>query len=88
MPAMKCKSCDCRWATIGGPADACPDCGSDETDLDIDEVQASIFALRKWQRHWLLRQYGEDGKVLADNIELSGHLDRVIDRLCAVATPS
>ncbi len=42
-------------------------------------LQTSIAALRKWQRQWLLRQYGEDGIVLRENVELSEHLDRLLN---------
>jgi hypothetical protein len=38
----------------------------------------SIVAVREWQRHWLLRQFGEDGQVLPENLQLSTHIDRLI----------
>jgi len=41
-------------------------------------LQASIDALRKWQRHSLLREYGEDGIVLSGNLVLSDHLNNVL----------
>lgn len=42
------------------------------------DLETSVKAIRKWQRHWLLRQYGDNGLVLPENLELSGHLDRLI----------
>jgi hypothetical protein len=42
------------------------------------DIENSIDAVRKWQRHHLLRQYGEDGQVLPENIVLSGHIERII----------
>lgn len=44
----------------------------------MDELSKSVEAIQKWQRHWLLRQYGDNGQVLSENLELSGHLDRVL----------
>lgn len=41
-------------------------------------LQVSISAIKKWQRHWLLRQYGDDGHVLKRNLDLSEHIDRVL----------
>ena len=46
---------------------------------ELTEFEKSVNKLRKWQRHWLLRQYGENGHVLPENIELSNALDIVID---------
>jgi len=42
------------------------------------DLEASVKAIRKWQRHWLLRQHGENGQVLPENLELSAHIDRLI----------
>lgn len=39
------------------------------------EIKDSVAAVRKWQRHHLLRQFGDNGHVLPENIELSGHID-------------
>jgi hypothetical protein len=41
-------------------------------------LQVSITAIKQWQRHWLLRQYGDDGHVLKQNTELSEHIDRLL----------
>jgi hypothetical protein len=41
-------------------------------------LEASVRAIRKWQRHHLLRQFGENGLVLPENMELSQHIDRLI----------
>jgi hypothetical protein len=46
--------------------------------MAIDPLMESITAVRKWQRHWLLRQFGENGQVLPQNLELSSHIDRLI----------
>lgn len=45
----------------------------------MTDLETSIAAIRKWQRHWLLRQYGDNGLVLPENIELSEHIDRLIE---------
>lgn len=53
-----------------------------------EELQESYTAIRKWQRHVLLREYGGDGHVLPENLALSQHIDRLIFRLmdeCALA---
>lgn len=47
--------------------------------MSRESLATSVTALRKWQRQWLLRQYGDDGNVLRENLELSRHLDRVIE---------
>jgi len=39
--------------------------------------------LRKFQRHWLLRQYGVDGQVLPENLEVSAAIDDVLSALAA-----
>ena len=39
------------------------------------ELARAVSAIRKWQRHWLLRQFGENGTVLRENLELSGCID-------------
>lgn len=43
-----------------------------------DSLERSVIELRKWQCHWLLRQFGENGCVLPENLELSKHIDVVI----------
>lgn len=45
----------------------------------MPELKESVAAIRKWQRHHLLRQFGDNGHVLPENLELSQHIDRVID---------
>lgn len=42
------------------------------------DISKSVEAIRLWQRHHLLREYGENGQVLPENLELSEHLDRVL----------
>lgn len=44
-------------------------------------LEMSVDAIRKWQRHFLLRQYGDNGQVLQENLDLSGHIDCVIASL-------
>lgn len=39
----------------------------------------AVDEIRKWVRHSLLRQYGEDGHVLPENMELSEHLAALLD---------
>lgn len=41
-------------------------------------VEEAVNELRRWQRHWLLRQFGENGHMLPENIRLSACLDTVI----------
>lgn len=36
--------------------------------------------IRKFQRHWLLRQYGDNGQVLPENIEVSNAIDALFAR--------
>lgn len=43
-----------------------------------DELCAAIFEVRKWQRHWLMRQFGSDGRVLPENIKLAAHLNIIL----------
>jgi len=38
-----------------------------------------VDTLRKFQRHHILRQYGENGHVLPENLEVSAALDAVLD---------
>lgn len=40
---------------------------------------SAVREIQKWQRHELLRTYGADGHVLPRNIEISGHLDDLLD---------
>lgn len=44
----------------------------------MDALEKSAYAVRKWQRHYLLRQYGDNGLVLPENMILSEHIDRLI----------
>ena len=34
---MKCSDCDARWYRMGSGMGFCPDCGSDEIDVDADQ---------------------------------------------------
>ena len=40
--------------------------------------KAHVDTLRKFQRHHLLRQFGENGRVLPENMEVSTALDAVL----------
>lgn len=44
-----------------------------------DYPAEAMDEIRKWIRHWLLRQYGENGHVLPENIKLSEHLAALLD---------
>lgn len=44
-------------------------------------ITQSVEAIRKWQRHWLLRQFGDNGLVLPESIELSRHIDSVLSAI-------
>jgi hypothetical protein len=46
-----------------------------------EELQESFTAVRAWQRHVLLREFGDNGHVLPVNLELSRHIDRILSRL-------
>lgn len=46
-------------------------------------LQEAVNEVRRWQRHYLLRQFGENGHVLPENIKLS----RAIDILIEAADP-
>lgn len=52
-----------------------------------DPLEDSVKAIRKWQRHDLLRQFGENGQVLPENLELSGHIDRLTRRAMPICAP-
>ena len=41
----------------------------------------AALALRKWQRHTLLRTYGDNGQVVPENIAISGHLETLLSVL-------
>lgn len=43
-------------------------------------TQEAIRELRQFQRHSLLRQFGEDGHVLAENLKISEAIDAVCER--------
>lgn len=45
------------------------------------EVLKAVSDLRQWQRHYLLRQYGENGHVLPENLNLSRALDTVLSEV-------
>lgn len=45
------------------------------------ELQESFTAIRKWQRHILLREFGDNGQVPPTNLTLSKHIDNVLSRL-------
>jgi len=45
---------------------------------ETSPLEDSVKAVRTWQRHYLLREYGDNGHVLPENLELSGHIDRLI----------
>lgn len=47
--------------------------------MSESHITGSVLELRKWQRHELLRTYGGDGCVLPRNIEISNHLDALLD---------
>jgi hypothetical protein len=47
-----------------------------EKGMTLDEAKA---VLRKFQRLYVLRQYGDDGQVFSENLEISRALDVVID---------
>lgn len=47
-------------------------------------VENEVKELRRWQRHWLLRQYGDNGQVLPENIKLSEALDAVLTELASM----
>jgi hypothetical protein len=47
----------------------------------MPDVEKAAAAIRKWQRHWLLRQYGDNGLVLPENLELSAHIDTLMQGL-------
>ncbi len=41
----------------------------------------AVEELRRFQRHHLLRQYGEDGNVLPENLRVSEAIDAVMKAL-------
>lgn len=45
------------------------------------ELKLSVERVREWQRHYLLREYGDDGHVLPKNIEISDDLDAIMRAL-------
>jgi len=55
------------------------------SDELADRVEAAAEALRTWERHDLLREYGPDGCVLPQNIKASENLDIVIRAALAAA---
>ena len=47
-------------------------------DLDPATLEAAYHYIRMWQRHHLLRQFGDDGLVLSENLSLSAHIDTLL----------
>lgn len=45
---------------------------------EAERVEESVKVVRQWQRHHLLRQFGDNGLVLPENLELSQHIERLI----------
>jgi hypothetical protein len=46
-----------------------------------EKIDNAALELRKWQRHVLLRTYGDNGQVLPENLAISEHLDTVLSAL-------
>lgn len=46
----------------------------------MTDLEQSVKAIRQWQRHYLLREYGDNGQVLPENLKLSGHIDTLIEQ--------
>jgi hypothetical protein len=36
----KCKTCGCRWYSMGPPTGYCMDCGSDDIDIDLKTARS------------------------------------------------
>lgn len=49
---------------------------------ELTDFEKAVNKLRIWQRHHLLRQFGDNGLVLPENLELSRSLDRVLEEIC------
>lgn len=53
------------------------------TDEQLNEIlvdeEKAVDELRRWQRHSLLRQYDESGRIPAANLALSEYLDTALD---------
>lgn len=45
-----------------------------------------IDILRRFQREWLLRQYGDDGHVLPENLEVSNAIDGLINEVARLGS--
>ena len=49
-------------------------------DCPHDHMNKAVRVLRAYQRHHVLRQYGDDGHVLPESLAVSRALDLVIEQ--------